>query len=264
MRRGGRVLILLGIILGMIAAGGMFLILSTQQAPPPPVVTRSVVIAVQNIIARNEISVAALGKADYPENSIPRGAFDRVEDVSGKLALTTIVPGQIILDQMVIDKTKAGVARSNASFLIPEGKVAIEFSLNPISGIGGALQTGDYVDLLLTLNPGGISASATRTPGGLPPTEGQAVTQIMLQDVLVLQIGQWGVVSTGGNQAPAQANALTFVLTPQDALVLKAAGEQGTIQLVLRKAGDHKTFTTEPVNLEYLNRRFQFRLVPGR
>jgi pilus assembly protein CpaB len=242
----------------------MFLILSTQQAPPPVVATRSVVIAVQNIIARNEISVAALGKADYPETSSPRGAFDRVEDVSGKLSLTTIVPGQIILDSMVIDKTKAGAARSNASFLIPEGKVAMEFALTSLSGIGGALQTGDYVDLMLTLSPGGISAQATRTPGGVPPTEGQAVTQFMLQDVLVLQVGQWGVVSSGGNQAPAQANILTFVLAPQDALALKAATEQGSIQLILRKAGDHKPFTTEPVNLEYLNRRFQFRLVPGR
>jgi pilus assembly protein CpaB len=264
MRRGGRILILLGLILGMIAAGAMFLILSSQQAPPPQVATRSVVIAVQNIIARNEVTTAALGKAEYPENTIPPGAFDRIEDVSGKLALTTIVPGQIILDSMVIDKAKAGATRSNASFLIPDGKVAVEFSISALSGVGGAIQAGDYVDLMLTLTPGGISATATRTPGGLPPTEGQAVTQFMLQDVLILQVGQWGAVSGGGNQPAPQANILTFVMAPQDALALKSASEQGSIQMILRKAGDHKPYTTEPVNLEYLNRRFNFRLVPNR
>ncbi len=247
----------------MLAAGGTFLVLSTQQAPAPPVPTRSIVIATQNISARTEIPVGAIGKADYPADRVPPGAFERVDDVTGKLSLTTIVPGQIILSQMLIDKTGANAARSNASFLVPEGKVAVEFPVTPLTGVGGALQPGDYVDLLLTLSPGGLSPSA-RTAGAPTGTEGQPVTQIMLQDILILQVGPWGAPASAASQQAGQANILTFVLNRQDALALKSAGEQGSIQLALRRAGDHATVTLEPVNLEYLNRRFNFRLTPGR
>ncbi len=262
MRRGGRILILLGILLGMLAAGGTFIVLSTQQAPAPPVETRAIVIAVQNILSRTEIPVAALGKAEYPVNNIPQGAFERIEDVSGKLALTNIVPGQIILPQMLIDKTRAGSSRSNASFLIPEGKVAVAFPSGGLVSVAGALQPGDYVDVLLTLTPGAAGRTTTGTTTG---TEGQPVTQLMLQDVLILQIGFWSPTGgTGSQQQAAQGDMITFVLSRQDALALKSAREQGVIELALRRSGDHAPATTEPVNLEYLNRRFQFRLTPGR
>ncbi len=265
MRRGGRILILLGILLGMLAAGGTFIVLSTQQAPAPPVETRAIVIAVQNILSRTEIPVAALGKAEYPVNNIPQGAFERIEDVSGKLALTPIVPGQIILPQMIIDKTRAGSSRSNASFLIPEGKVAVAFPSNALASVSGAIQTGDYVDIMLTLSPGGIQGPGGRTTTGTTGTEGQPVTQLMLQDVLILQMGLWSAAgSTGSQQQAAPGDMITFVLSRQDALALKSAREQGTIEFALRRSGDHAPATTEPVNLEYLNRRFNFRLTPGR
>lgn len=261
MRRGGRILILLGILLGMIAAGGTFLVLSNQEAPAPAVPTRSIVIAVQNIAARTEIPVGALGKADYPADKIPPGAFERSEDVTGKLAITSIVPGQIILSQMIVDKTKPGSSRSNASFLIPEGKVAIAFPVTSLGSVANAIQPGDYVDIMLTLNPNSIQGPAGKT-GTTTGTEGQPVSQLMLQDVLILQIGAW---STGADtRQAAQADIVTFVVNRQDALALKSARESGTIEFALRRSGDHAQATTEPVNLEYLNRRFNFRLTPGR
>lgn len=262
MRRGGRVLILLGILLGMIAAGGTFIVLSTQEAPAPPVPTRSIVIAVQNIPARTEIPAGALGKADYPADKIPPGAFERNEDVSGKLAITSIVPGQIILAQMIIDKNKPGASRSNASFLIPDGKVAIAFPVTSISSVANAIQPGDYVDIMLTLSPGATQGPAGRT-GATTGTEGQPVSQLMLQDVLILQIGAWSTGTAEGRPA-ALADMVTFVVNRQDALALKSAREQGSIEFALRRSGDHATANTEPVNLEYLNRRFNFRLTPNR
>jgi Flp pilus assembly protein CpaB len=81
----------------------------------------------------------------------------------------------------------------------------------------------------------------------------------MLQDVLILQIGAWSTGTAEGRQA-AVADMVTFVVNRQDALALKSAREQGTIEFALRRSGDHAAATTEPVNLEYLNRRFNFRL----
>jgi Flp pilus assembly protein CpaB len=98
------------------------------------------------------------------------------------------------------------------------------------------------------------------TTASMPGTEGQAVTQIMLQDVLVLNVGTWP--AAGAKESTSAANTVTFALTIQDALAVKAARELGAIDLVLRKAGDHKVVTTEPVTIQYLNRRFGFNLLP--
>lgn len=257
MRRGGRVLVLLGIILGLLTAIGTFVALSTPPPQEQQVRTRPVVIALQPIPARTEIRAESLGTQQWPE-PIPTGALERLDEVVGRLALVPIYQGQIILTPMFIDKAKAGEVRSNASYVIPEGKVAVAFSFSPIAN---ALQAGDTVDLMLTLDPGSLpSPSGTRpaTTG----TEGQPVTQLMLQDVLILQIGSWGAAPSG-NQQQAVGGELTFAIDRQDALALKSAAEQGSIQLVLRRAGDHKPATTEPVTLQYLNKRFNFNLLPA-
>lgn len=270
MRRGGAILILLGIILGLVTAVGTFITLTAAQ-PQAQVQTRPIVIALQNIPDRTEIRPEALGLQPWPESSIPTGAFERVDDVVGRLALEPIYQGQILLSPMIIDKSKAKETRSNASFLIPEGKVAVAFSISPVEGVAGALQAGDTFDILLTLNPSALSTTVTRTTttAATAPTtgtEGQAVTQLMLQDVLILQVGNWVAATdqSGQQGGGAPAGMLTVVLDRQDALALKSAIEQGSFQLALRPVGDHNPITTEPVTLQYLNRRFNFNLTPGR
>ncbi len=272
MRRGGRVLVLLGIVLGILTAGGTFLVLSTSQPEVQKIPTRSVIIAQQNIAERTEISLEALGKAEWPEAYIPPGAYSDSSSLAGKLAIQPIYQGQIILPQMVLDKTQVKENRSNASFLVPDGKVAVAFPLSSLTGVAGAIQNGDTVDILLTLTPEvgtqPITPTARLASSGTTPVtlgQGLSVSQLMLQDVLVLNVGGWPVAgadkASGDKATTAAANIITFALTPQDALALKSAREQGQIELALRKAGDHGQFTTEPVNLQYLNKRFNFNLI---
>ncbi len=257
MRRGGRILILLGIILGLVTAAGTFLALSTPQPQVQQVQTQPVVIALQPIPDRTEIRADQLGTQQWPE-PVPDGASSRPGDLVGKLALEPIYQGQIILPPMYVDKTKINETRSNASYVIPAGKVAVSFAFPTIAN---AVQTGDTVDLMLTLNPGGLpSPSVSRTVVTTTTgTEGQPVTQLMLQDVLILNIGSWGAPANNQQQAPG--GEITFAVERQDALALKSASEQGSIQLLLRPAGDHKLVTTEPVTLQYLNKRFNFNLL---
>ncbi|MBI3537143.1 MAG: Flp pilus assembly protein CpaB [Chloroflexi bacterium] len=238
-------------------AGGTFLVLNSAQPSAQAVATKSVVIALQNIPGRSEISAEAIGKADWPEAVVPLGAFESSGDVIGKLALENIFPGQIILSPMIIDKTKVKETRSNASFLIPEGKVAVAFPVTPLSGVSGALQAGDTVDLLLTLAPPKETVAAAKTSTN--PFDGLPVTQKFLQDILILQVGNWPTGTAADKQAPA-ASVITVVVDHQDAITLKAAREQGVIELALRKAGDHKVVQTEPVTLQYLDKRFNFKL----
>jgi pilus assembly protein CpaB len=268
MRRGGRLLVFLGIVLGVMTAGATFLFISTLPTnTAPPIQTRPVVIAMQNIPARTTIPAGALGIRDFPLDFAPTGAFEKLDAVVGKFALQPIYQGQAIVAPMFLDTSAGGIAgtHSNASFLVPDGKVAVAFPVAGISNVAGAIQDGDTVDILLTLSPaatnpaGNVARTTTTTTGA----EGQPASQLMLQDVLILHVGNWTADASGDKSGgSANASVVTFILERQDALALKAAREQGTIELALRHAGDHKAGTTEPVNLEYLNRRFNFRLVP--
>lgn len=270
MRRGGRILVLLGIILGIMTAVLVFFYLATNTGSTTPPPTHPVVIAQQNIEARSLIASEFLNVIQLPDGIDLQGSFSSTDRVAGKLARDKIYQGSIILAPMVIDRsTFSETNRSPASYVIPDNKVAIAFNITPLTGIAGAIQPGDYVDMLLTLTPG---PTITTTTGTRPSnaqvtgTEGEAVTQLFLQDVQVLNIGIWSAPTAQG-QAQAQGAAIiTLVVERQDALALKSARELGQIDLVLRKAGDHKQFTPtsiEPVTREYINRRFNFKLLPA-
>lgn len=263
MRRGGRLLVFLGILLGVMTAGATFLYLYALPSNPAPVQTRPVVIALQNIPARTQIPAGAIGTRDYPLDFITPGSFEKPDGVIGKFALQPIYQGQAIVAQMFLDTTAGGTSgtHSNAAFLVADGKVAVAFPLTALSSVANAIQDGDTVDILLTLTPVQANPSGVRPTTTSTGTEGQPATQLMLQDVQILHVGNW--TPEGAAADKSAASFVTIVLERQDALALKAAREQGTIEFALRHAGDHKpAATTEPVNLEYLNRRFNFRLVP--
>lgn len=261
MRGGGRILVLLGLVLGIITAGGMFVVMNSSAGGAEKQPTKLVVVAQQNIPQRAEIPPEAIVIKEWPESSLPQaGTFESVDKVIGKLALVPIYPGQLILSPMIVDKSEAEKNRSDASFLVPEGKVAVVFPITDLSGVGGALQVGDVVDVLLTLNPSILPVTPGRAVTATG-TEGLPVTQMMLQNVSILQVGTWAAKDK--NQ-PAAA-LITFSLSRQDALALKSAREQGVIELALRPAIKDKDveFKAEPVTLQYLNRRFNFNLLPS-
>ncbi len=256
MRRGGRILIILGIVLGLITAAAAFVVVSTAGAgAPAPVATTKVVIAQQNVPMRASVPAAAVTTIDWPSDSVPPGTLTDPTKVVGKLAATPIVAGQLIVPNMVIDKkveeSRKGLG-SDASYIVPKGRVAVSFPINQVSGVAGALREGDTVDLLVSYD---VASTAPGTAGGATKKQ---ITQIALQNVEILRVGLW-TVAVSGESAPREAQMITFLVNRQDALVLKFLRETSTeVQLALRAAGDTETVATEPVILEYVDTRFNF------
>jgi len=279
MLRRGRVIILLGVILALITAGGAYYFLQQGVAPPPEeeeIRTKPVLIALEPIEARTEILVEAVGTEEWPEDLVPANALSDPAQAVGKRALVPIVEGQIILSDMLIDKQRAIEEGTFAAFAIPEGKVAFAVPVDDMHTVAGAIQAGDFVDVLVT-----ITFEAQKATGLVAEEGAEEVlpvqvlaTQLTLQDVEVLRVGLWNVppppeVVEGeapppeeGEAAPPPQNFLTLLIDQQDALVLKYGRDDPNfnVDFALRGVEDHTIVSTESVTLEYLLRRFKVTL----
>ncbi len=254
MRRGGRVLIILGMVLALIAGAGVYVALATATPESEPVKTTKLVMAVQPIIERSEVAPEQIVQVDWPVSiPTPVGAFEKPADASGKLATVPIYPGQPLVDKMLIDKSELKETHSNASLLLEKGTVAIALPVTINTNVAGAIQAGDRVDILATFTAPPV-ATANQAPG-LP----LITTHHLMQDVLILQVGPWPNPNSK-DQGNAGATVVTFQMQEQDALVLKYSLENSSgLTLALRPANDTDLANPEPVTLEYINKRFGYK-----
>lgn len=287
MRR-GRLFILLGLILATVTAAGAYLLLSQQQAGPAgpqAVPTTRVVVAIQNIGEGQPILPETITMTDWPKDQVPPGAILNQADVAGKLARVPIFQGQVLQREMLIDKEQMIAEGTHASWQIPPGKVAVAFPVTRLSSVAYAVQAGDFVDVLITLHLVDVDLETqVKQPvervgveGGIIGTQTpRQVTQLTLQDVQVLRVGEWTTEAAAAQQPqqgqqqgtqeapkPAGPDIITLLVDQQDALVLKFLRESGAvIDLALRARDDHNLVSTESVTLDYIVRRFNVAVPP--
>lgn len=263
MRR-GRLILFLGLILALVTVGVAYYYL--QQGAPPSeeeVRTRPVLIALQSIEEHTDIPAEAVGTKEWPEDLVPANALNNPAEVVGKMALVPIAEGQIILPEMLVDKQKVIEEGSLASLAVPEGTVALAFPVDEIHSVAGAIQAGDFVDVLVTITFEGQKSMGVTTEGEemVQPIQLQA-TQLTLQDVEVLRVGSWNPSPPPAEgeekAAPPPQNFLTLLVSQQDALVLKYARDDlnFSVDFALRGVEDHTIVSTESVTLQYILTRF--------
>jgi pilus assembly protein CpaB len=161
----GRLLIILGIILGLATVGLVaFLLLgpgaggdgtepAAEEGQAPPQQTEEggvpptpVIVALQPIARGTEFVAGSIGRRDWPANNVPPDTIADEAETIGKVAKTDIVQGQVIVRSMLVDKGVAGEASLN----IPPGRVAVAYPMNRQTSVAYAIQPGDSVDLLVT------------------------------------------------------------------------------------------------------------------
>jgi len=300
MPRRGTLLIIIGIILALGTTVVVFVLLRpVGQAPtatpqPTPEEKISVVIAAQEIPALTEIPADAVGTLLIPKSALtPKHLLDP-EAVIGKKTMRVVARGSFITTDLLLDESMVLELGYNASLNIPPGKVAAAFRTTQLRAVAGAIQNGDFVDILISYWM--LDTEAEPAPGGgeaeeaAPPESYILLAQLLLQDVEVLRVGPWAGVAVPPEEAPGEGAeeatpapegeegaegealqpvsveapvVLTLLLDQQDALVLKFARESGaSIDLVLRGLDDHDTLRTETVSLEYVMTRFEITVPP--
>lgn len=272
----GRVFLILGLVLALIAGLAVYLVAS--QSRPQQVVMADVVTAAVDIPARTYVTddnmKTYFAVTKWPVALVPPGALVRPADASSKVIVDRVAKGLPILATNLSNNKTTG--QTGMSIDIPPDMVAESLAISDPNSVAGSISPGDYVDILLSAPHEAPAASATPVAGpaatpaakrsdeDISPTAAQAstITQTVLQHVKVLAIGQKTTATAPqqGGQANNSAPTITLLLSHQDALVVKYLKDGGgQYDVVLRRYDDAKADNvTIPVTRSYVEDKYNF------
>jgi pilus assembly protein CpaB len=208
--------------------------LSRRMAGKPAETTQKYVAASRPLQAGEVLKPESLDLLDWPSKLPLEGAFTRIEDVVGRAVIYPVAARQPILEgYLALPGSGIGL-----TVKIPEGMRAASVHSDEVVGVAGFLFPGSHVDVLVTFRGDSMATSAT---------------QIVLQDVEVVTVGQKTDSEPGGKAE--NAAVVTLLLKPDDAQKLVLASTQGSIHFVLRNGADHGRVAAVPVRVAELEGR---------
>lgn len=254
--RGGKLSLLLGVALGVVAAVLIVVYLSGAKSESGggsisgP--TANVVVASQNIPAGTRITAEMVAVKKLPDLTVLANAFTGVDAVVGQVTVVPVVAGEQFIPEKI---TATGAAAVNeygenppVSLLLEPGQRAVSVQLSSLVGAGGLVRPGDHVDVILSVK---WNQQSTTTQDNVSSSNQIAVT--VLQNIKVLAIDQnvaaqpptasnTATTEDGENNDPA-ATTVTLAVTPIQAEVLAVADTcgsnfQGRLALSLRGFAD--------------------------
>jgi len=179
-----------------------------------------------------------LVRTSVAAKALPVGALTEVSERNQQLlAVTDILPGEYVLE------SRFGTTPSGTKAIqVPSGQVAISVSLSDPARVGSFVTPGSHVVIYDTFQPPVPVAAGPAAPGAAAAVAPPAQTRVLLQDVLVIAMGNTSLtpVTQGQTQPLAQAGGgqatalVTVALTPEDATRLVHGVNTGKLYAGLR------------------------------
>lgn len=193
----------------------------------------NVVVAKTEIPLGGKIAAENLMLASIPNGSAPDGAFRKIDEVVGRVAITPIGIRETVTNlKLAPEGVGAGL-----SAVIPDGYRAMTVKVDDVVGVSGFIMPGSFVDVVAIIIP--------TTQQGV---EGQGpISKIVLQSIKVLASGP-KIDSPENQREPTVVKAVTLMVTPEQAEKLVLAANEGKLQLVMRNYGDQEDTQTSGAN----------------
>ena len=205
------------------------------------------------VVAKTEIPIGAkitaeqLALLPIPNGSAPEGAFRKMEDAVDRVAMIPIGVREPITNH----KLAPAGTESGLSAVIPPGYRALTVKVDEIVGVSGFVMPGSYVDVVAVIVPVAANA-ASQGP----------ISKIVLQNIKVLASGA-KLDSPSDQREPTQVNAVTLLVTPDQAEKLVLAANESKLQLVMRNFGDQEDTRTAGANKNSLLNGESVQLLPA-
>jgi len=201
-----------------------------------------VMVAKRNIPKDFKLDETMVTFEKIPKKYVQPKALHKIDEILGQISGSTIFEGEQIISTKLLSIEDAGLA-----FKIPKGYRAFSVSVDEISGVGGHVRPGNYVDVMGIFDFGDERKADQR-----------AVT--LLQNGYVLaagdDLGQAVPVNISGRDEGLLAKemmdqqvttrekiyrSVTVMLTPDEAQKVMLAQEVGALTLSLRSLWEGNT-----------------------
>jgi len=228
--------LLIAVIVGVIAVILLQVYISKVKAESKPGEMLTFLAARQKIPAYSSIASNMIGQMTVPSRYAPSDAIPTrdIQEVTGQVVNKDIEKGQLI---RLSDFELTATGGVDVTETIPEGFRAVTLPVNQVTSNAGLIRPGDHVDVLGTfLRPTGA------TKGG-----GQKATVTIMQNMLVLAVGQRVGEPLGGDKSELdrrkglQYSTLTLLADLRRAEILTFAMDRGNLSFLLRNSNDLDT-----------------------
>ena len=189
----------------------------------------TVVVAKTDIPLGDKITADQVTLASLPNGSTPEGAFRKLDQVIGRVAIMPVGMREAITNQKL---APVGMG-AGLSAVIPEGYRAMAVKVDEVVGVSGFVMPGSHVDIVIVTVP-----QAQQGYGQEP------ISKIVLQNIKVLATGA-KLKSPENQSEPSAVSTVTLLVTPQQAEKLALATNEGKLQLVMRSYGDQDDTETK-------------------
>jgi pilus assembly protein CpaB len=249
---GNRLPLILGLILGLVAAVLVVVVLTSSKESTSTVQTSSgdgvpVVVAASDIPAGTKLTADMLAVKSIPESDKLANAFGTTEGVENQVTKVPLVAGEQVIPTKLAGDVSAVPIGENPplALVIDPGMRGVSVGVSSLIGAGGNIRPGDFVDvvLIVKVQPEGATPEQANTSDVFAST--------ILQNVKVLAIDQSvtnpnseATTDPGAAQeADEAATTVTLLVTPTQGETLAMAevcGENhgGRITVSLRGTGD--------------------------
>src|SRR6266850_3013335 len=228
--RRGRIYIVVGVILAVLAFGTAALVASLPLLAGGATGTR-VVVARNTIPARTRILASDLELRSV--SPTPPQSFTDVAQVAGKGARVDI-PAGLAVTANLITSTPDQLNSSDATFLpIPSGWVAFTVPTSEQVGVAGYVQVGDRITILATINTSAFG------PGPTAP-----VVRTVFKDINVIRVGPPATAAQVGSGQ--LTSSLTVLVSACDAEYLFWLLNNAILKYELESFSDYGATPTTP------------------
>lgn len=214
-----RALVMMG---AAVIAGLIAVVLASQWISRQAQIGASqVVVPVVDLELGSRITPAMIRLAEWPAASVPKGAFNDLRQLEGRVVITSVQRGEPVLaSKLAPIGTKGGL-----SAVVPEGKRAMTVRVNDVIGVAGFALPGNFVDIMVN----------TQEQNARSNDRDSNISKIVLERILVLAVAQ---EASRDETKPKVVNAVTLEVSPDQAEKLDLARSVGTLSLVLRNQID--------------------------
>lgn len=252
--RGGKLSLLLGLALGVVAAALIVVYLSgakseggTTSLSGPTV---SVVVASQNIAAGTRITAEMVAVKEIPDTVVLAGAFGTSEDVVGQVTVVPVVAGEQIIPDKVTATGAAAITEYGdnppLSLLLEPGERAVSVEITSLVGAGGLIRPGDRVDVILSVKTKSDSGSNQIAATVLQNLKVLAIDQDVAAQVAAAEDGTTVTKNSEGANPTATTVTLATTLVQGEVLALAdmcRSNFEGRLAIALRGFGDESTIS---------------------